>query len=142
MQFYLQVILIVSTLVIFGIYFILNKEEPVVVTEETLRYVKKQIDDNAVFVAVKTWCPYCKATIVTLLDQMKVPASKIKVLKLNELKHGREIQEALFQMNGQKTVPHIYINQIFIGGNSDLEELRVSGKLRNLLGEVIEKDKK
>jgi glutaredoxin-related protein len=34
-----------------------------------------------------------------------------------------EIQAYLKELNGQGTVPHVYINKEFIGGNSDLQKL-------------------
>lgn len=37
---------------------------------------------------------------------------------------GSEIQKALEEMNGQRTVPNIYIEKKHIGGNSDLQGLK------------------
>lgn len=34
---------------------------------------------------------------------------------------GQELQDALFEISGQRTVPNIYINKVHIGGNSDLQ---------------------
>jgi glutaredoxin 3 len=34
-----------------------------------------------------------------------------------------DIQAYLKELNGQGTVPHVYINKEFIGGNSDLQAL-------------------
>ncbi len=34
---------------------------------------------------------------------------------------GQDIQQALAQLTGQKTVPNVFIGKKHIGGNSDLE---------------------
>ena len=43
-----------------------------------------------------------------------------------------EIQSYLRQLNGQSTVPHIYINQKFVGGCSDLQAIP-SAKLKSMI---------
>lgn len=49
---------------------------------------------------------------------------------------GSALQDALESINGQRTVPNIYIKQSHIGGNSDLQGLSKSGKLAALLKEA------
>jgi hypothetical protein len=44
---------------------------------------------------------------------------------------GSAIQAALAEMNGQKSVPNIYIGKKHIGGNSDLQAIK--GDLPTLL---------
>lgn len=107
------------------------------VSQETVKRVKDLIDQNKVFVASKTYCPYCQATLKTLFEESKVPKEKSLVLQLNTIDDGADIQEALYEINGQKTVPNIYINGKHIGGNSDLQELKNAGKLEQLLKEAL-----
>lgn len=47
---------------------------------------------------------------------------------------GSDIQAALKEINGQSSVPNIYINKKHIGGNSDLQAAK--GKLPALLKEA------
>ena len=47
---------------------------------------------------------------------------------------GVDIQAALREINGQTSVPNIYINKKHIGGNSDLQAEK--GKLPELLKEA------
>lgn len=47
---------------------------------------------------------------------------------------GAEIQNALEDMTGQRTVPNIFINKQHIGGNSDLQAKK--GELPTLLSEA------
>tara|TARA_R110002060_G_scaffold6780_4_gene10271 strand:+ start:17 stop:187 length:171 start_codon:yes stop_codon:yes gene_type:complete len=44
---------------------------------------------------------------------------------------GSAIQAALKEINGQTSVPNIYIKQKHIGGNSDLQAIK--GNLKGLL---------
>lgn len=44
---------------------------------------------------------------------------------------GEELQDALQEISGQRTVPNIYINKVHIGGNSDLQNKK--GELPGLL---------
>lgn len=108
------------------------------VSQQTIAHVKELIAQKKVFVASKTYCPYCQATLKTLFDDLHVSKQKSLVLQLNTIENGSEIQEALFQINGQKTVPNIYIDGKHIGGNSDLQELKNSGKLQELLKDALE----
>lgn len=46
------------------------------------------------------------------------------------------MQKALEQINGQRTVPNIYIGQKHIGGNSELQKLDKAGRLQPALKEA------
>ena len=46
------------------------------------------------------------------------------------------IQAYLKQLNGQGTVPHVYINQDFIGGCSDLQAIPASGLKSKIAGKA------
>ncbi|KAI9753113.1 MAG: hypothetical protein M4579_005327 [Chaenotheca gracillima] len=75
------------------------------------------IDDNAVAVFSKSYCPYCKAT-KSLLSEL---GAKPFILELDQVDDGSDIQNALQELNGQRTVPSVYIKQQHIGGNSELQ---------------------
>lgn len=49
------------------------------------------------------------------------------------VENGKEVQEELFKMTGQKTVPNIFINGKHVGGSTDLEALEKSGELDKLV---------
>ncbi|CAK7233269.1 Glutaredoxin [Sporothrix bragantina] len=86
------------------------------------------IDDNAVVVFSKSYCPYCRSTKRTLDDL----GAKYFAIELDQEDDGSEIQNALAEISGQRTVPNIYIAKEHIGGNSDLEA-RKNKDLKNLL---------
>ncbi|KOS21948.1 Glutaredoxin [Escovopsis weberi] len=94
--------------------------------------VKLYIEQNKVVVFSKTWCPYCAQAKKTLGD-FKIDFTAVE---LDNLKNEREMQDALLEVSGQRTVPNIYIGQKHIGGNSDLQALKSSGQLETLLKEV------
>ncbi|KAJ5468515.1 hypothetical protein N7475_006267 [Penicillium sp. IBT 31633x] len=75
------------------------------------------IDDNAVVVFSKSYCPYCESSKKLL----KSFDAKYTVLELDQDEEGSAIQSALAEISGQRTVPNIFIKQKHIGGNSDLQ---------------------
>jgi len=48
--------------------------------------------------------------------------AKYYTIELDQVDDGSAIQAALKEINGQSSVPNIYIKQKHIGGNSDLQE--------------------
>ncbi|KAK3629773.1 Glutaredoxin [Elasticomyces elasticus] len=88
------------------------------------------IDNNAVAVFSKSWCPYCKAT-KSLLSEM---GAKAYILELDQVDDGAAIQDALEEMTHQRSVPNIFIDKKHIGGNSDLQAKK--SQLANLLKEA------
>lgn len=107
------------------------------VSQETITRVKDMINQKEVFVAAKSYCPYCKATRKTLFEEYKVPADKALVLELDLMSDGQEIQEALLEITGQSTVPNTFVRGKHIGGNDDLQKLNRSGELRKLLEGIV-----
>ncbi|KAI4241686.1 MAG: hypothetical protein LQ352_007401 [Teloschistes flavicans] len=75
------------------------------------------IDENAVAVFSKSYCPYCRAS-KTLLSEM---GAKFYVIEMDQVDDGADLQNALEEISGQRSVPNIYIKQEHIGGNSDLQ---------------------
>ncbi|CAG7927962.1 unnamed protein product [Penicillium olsonii] len=76
------------------------------------------INDNAVVVFSKSYCPYCHSSKKLLRDLN----AKYTVLELDQDDEGSAIQTALAEITGQRTVPNIFINQKHIeGGNSGLQ---------------------
>ena len=115
------------------------------------------IDENAVVVFSKSYCPYCRATKSLLnekhakyflmeLDQVgksqyilhnnhlpnaqTLPATR-KEPDAYLIDDGAALQDALEEITGQRSVPNIFISQQHIGGNSDLQAKK--SQLDNLL---------
>jgi len=88
------------------------------------------IDNNAVAVFSKSYCPYCKATKSLLSEQ----GAKAFIIELDQVDDGAAIQDALQEITNQRSVPNIFINHKHIGGNSDLQAKK--SELPNLLKEA------
>lgn len=91
--------------------------------------VEKLIASKPVFVASKSYCPYCAASKRTLAEL----DADAYVLELDTLEDGDEIQSALLSITGQRTVPNIFIGGKHIGGNSDLQALKSKGELKKAI---------
>ncbi|KAL9051250.1 MAG: hypothetical protein Q9162_006139 [Coniocarpon cinnabarinum] len=76
------------------------------------------IDDNAVAVFSKSYCPFCKATKQLLSDN----GANFYTIELDQVDDGAAIQDALEEMTSQRSVPNVFIKQQHIGGNSELQE--------------------
>ena len=76
----------------------------------------------------KSYCPYCiKASgLFTKLG------AAFKELQLDKMENGKEIQDELLTVTGQKTVPNIFIQGKHIGGCDSLFKLYEEGKLQDL----------
>ena len=73
----------------------------------------------------KSYCPFCVAT----KDLLRGKNIAFEVVELDQVPDGAQIQAALAQKSGQRTVPNVWINGEHIGGNSDLQALNQSGQL-------------
>lgn len=98
---------------------------PKMASAETREKVQALIKNKPIFLASKSYCPYCTKTKNTLSSITK----EVYILELDQIADGSEIQDALFEITGQKTVPSIFIAGEHIGGNSDLQELHSQDKL-------------
>ena len=99
------------------------------ISEEKKQEIDNHIKNDHVFVASKTYCPYCHKAKAILAKYN----TKANIIELDEVSEGSAIQDYLLDVTGQRTVPNIFINGEHIGGASDLETLDREGKLKDLL---------
>ncbi|XBW37356.1 hypothetical protein QEN19_002936 [Hanseniaspora menglaensis] len=98
--------------------------------------LKQLINNNKVFIAHKSYCPYCHSTLSLIgskIEQQILKKEDVYYLELDTIEDGSDWQDALLEISGQRTVPNVYINAKHIGGNSDLQALESKGKLDELL---------
>lgn len=57
-----------------------------------------------------------------------------KVIELDTMDNGSEVQAALLDISGQRTVPNVFIKGKHLGGNDDSQAAARSGKLQEMLG--------
>lgn len=100
---------------------------PKMASAETREKVQALIKNKPIFIASKTYCPFCTKTKNTVSSITK----DAYILELDEVADGAEIQDALFEITGQKTVPNVFIAGEHIGGNSDLQALHSQDKLES-----------
>jgi glutaredoxin 3 len=73
------------------------------------------------------FCPYCVAA-KTLLKRKGVAYDEIDVGSAMDRR-----EEMVQRANGRMTVPQIFIGDVHVGGNDDLQALERAGKLDALL---------
>merc|ERR1719487_471714 len=91
--------------------------------------IKATVGANDVTVYSKSTCPFCKRTKASLAD-LGIAA---KIIELNEVDEGAEIQATLLEITGQRTVPNVFIKGQHLGGNDDMQAAIASGKLQEML---------
>lgn len=79
----------------------------------------------------KTYCSYCSNT--KKLFATKFSKNDVKVIELDQLSNGSDIQKILALMTGQRTVPSVWVKGEFVGGNDNTVGLFQSGKLTEML---------
>ncbi|CAJ1780858.1 unnamed protein product [Sphenostylis stenocarpa] len=90
---------------------------------------KEIVSSNSVVVFSKTYCPFC-VEVKKLFGSLD---ANYKVFELDTEPDGTEIQAALLQWTGQRTVPNVFIGGNHIGGCDDTTNLHNQGKLVPLL---------
>ncbi|KAL8278130.1 hypothetical protein RQP46_009454 [Phenoliferia psychrophenolica] len=91
--------------------------------------IEQIIKDNHVVVFAKSYCPHCAKTKALLSSIGETPL----VTDLDTMDGGSDWQDYLAGKTGQRTVPQIFIDGVFIGGNSDLQGKHSSGELKTIL---------
>ncbi|XP_047328540.1 glutaredoxin-C4 [Impatiens glandulifera] len=98
--------------------------------------VKKTISSHPIVIFSKSYCPYCKKA-KAVFKELKQEAY---VVELDQRDDGWDIQDAVSQLVGRRTVPQVFINGKHIGGSDDTIEAYESGELAKLLGIEVEGD--
>ena len=73
------------------------------------------------------YCPYCDMA-KRLFDEMGVEYEQIDV------SNDAEERKRLVERTGQRTVPQIFINDVAVGGFTDVQALKRTGELQKMLG--------
>ena len=81
-----------------------------------------KINNNDAILYTKSHCPYC-VKAKNLLQNLNISYKEVS------LENNSKLQESLTDQTGQKTVPYIYINDLFIGGYDQLYQLHKNGKI-------------
>ncbi|XP_042435619.1 glutaredoxin-C8-like [Zingiber officinale] len=95
-----------------------------------LSFIKKTVKKHDVVIFSKSYCPYCRRAKGVFKELGKDPF----VVELDQRDDGPEIQDALSEFIGRRTVPQVFIHGKHLGGSDDTVEAYESGKLQTLLG--------
>lgn len=110
--------------------------------------VKQTVEQHAVVVFSKRTCGYCDAVKSVLARETRLLKARdgcldvpqVAVIELDELfprpQNMTQVQQALANRTGIRTVPQVFINQRFVGGAEDTARLASTGGLRVALMDV------
>ncbi|OWM71523.1 hypothetical protein CDL15_Pgr005710 [Punica granatum] len=90
---------------------------------------KDVVAANPVVVFSKSYCPFCVQVKQLLADL----GATFKAIELDQEKDGEEVQAALAEWTGQRTVPNVFIGGNHIGGCDKTTAMNGDGKLVPLL---------
>ncbi|KAG2308008.1 hypothetical protein Bca4012_083040 [Brassica carinata] len=90
-----------------------------------MKKAKEIVSSNAVVVFSKSYCPYC----VKVKDLLKKLGTKFIAVELDKESDGTQVQSALAEWTGQRTVPNVFIGEKHIGGCDSVTNLHKKGKL-------------
>ena len=78
----------------------------------------------------KSYCPYCTKT-KQLFSSINIAP---KVIELDQVDNGDDLQGSLMVISGQSTVPNVFVKGQHLGGNDDTHAAHSSGNLAEMLG--------
>lgn len=103
-------------------------------SDKAKAFVQDRITTHKVVVFSKTYCPFCiKAK--KALGQFLQP-NEMEVVELDNLPAGDniiDIQDALYEVTGARSVPRVFVGGKFIGGGDDTAAKAANGELQQLL---------
>merc|ERR1712106_13447 len=97
-------------------------EDPKVVVDQNIK-------DHKVMMFSKSYCPFCNK-IKSLFKDLNI---EYYALELDLVENGADIQAALAEKSGQKTVPNTYINGEHLGGADDTFKANSEGRLMGMV---------
>ncbi|KAG2659873.1 glutaredoxin-like [Panicum virgatum] len=97
-----------------------------------LAKAKEIVASTPVVVISKTYCPFC-TRVKQLLAQL---GANYKAVELDVESDGSDLQSALAEWTGQRTVPNVFVKGERIGGCDATMAMHNGGKLVPLLTEA------
>eukprot|EP00281_Chroomonas_sp_CCMP1168_P005563 CAMPEP_0206271508 /NCGR_PEP_ID=MMETSP0047_2-20121206/33472_1 /ASSEMBLY_ACC=CAM_ASM_000192 /TAXON_ID=195065 /ORGANISM="Chroomonas mesostigmatica_cf, Strain CCMP1168" /LENGTH=155 /DNA_ID=CAMNT_0053700287 /DNA_START=104 /DNA_END=571 /DNA_ORIENTATION=- len=91
--------------------------------------IQDAISSNKVMVFSKSWCPFCSKAKAAL-DSV---GAKYVVMELDDRDDGAEIQDAMVDLTGGRSVPRVFIGGKFVGGGDETVKLAKSGELAKMV---------
>ncbi len=97
-----------------------------------------RLNFTQVVIFSKSTCPYCSAT-KGLFQQLQNNNEdgkplQVKIIELDRTNEGSKIQDELYRLTQQRTVPNVFVNNQHVGGNDNTQAAYRNGQLFRLLG--------
>uniref|UniRef100_A0A5K3F8L2 thioredoxin-disulfide reductase (NADPH) n=1 Tax=Mesocestoides corti TaxID=53468 RepID=A0A5K3F8L2_MESCO len=89
---------------------------PTPVVTEKVEKLRSQINNAAVMIFTKSYCPFC-IKVKERFDKLKIPYG---FLDLDLKKNGADYQATLKEITGRSSVPQVFFRGEFIGGCDDV----------------------
>lgn len=101
--------------------------------------VEEMVALQPIMVFSKSWCPFCSKAKAAMQEK----GIKFACLELDTLDKPVEeqIQSALGEMTGARSVPRVFIGGKFVGGGDDTVRLAEEGALKDMATEAMKKHK-
>ena len=93
------------------------------------QFIENETAQHQVVVWSKSYCPHC-SSVKNLLQNS---VTDVQIFELDRMPNGTAIQDELYNMTKQRTVPNVFIKNQYVGGNDDCQQLHRTGKLEELL---------
>jgi glutaredoxin 3 len=102
---------------------------PADAAKEKRAFIRSTVKAHDIVIFSKSYCPYCKRAKGVFKDLNE----ETFVVELDQREDGSEIQDALLEIVGKRTVPQVFIKGKHLGGSDATVEAFESGKLKDLL---------
>lgn len=79
----------------------------------------------------KTTCPFCEK-VKELFKTLKI---EYGLVELDQIANGSELQSALHEISGQRTVPNVFINSKHLGGCDDTMKAHAENRLLPMIND-------
>ena len=94
-------------------------------TAEVRALIEDAVAGNKIMVFSKTTCGFCRKVKMAVSNQGY--EDKLSVLELDQRPDGADIQAALLELTGQRTVPNVFVNGTHLGGCDDTLKAIMNG---------------
>ncbi len=84
-----------------------------------------------IVIYTKNYCPYCKRA-VAFLERNNLEFKEVDVT------FDQSLFDPVMEKSGSRTVPQLFVDDVFIGGYDDMVALKKEGKINETLGIVEE----
>jgi glutaredoxin 3 len=110
-----------------------NKNASKDLEEKLHRFIKKENASHHVVIWSKSYCPHCNKTKALFQSLPNAQVKNIQIHDLDVMENGSLLQFHLKNVTGSRTVPVVFVNNRYVGGNSDVQKLHQDGKLESVL---------